>query len=108
MSEGNYEVSADILTDYETYREIMDELLAPIAGSGLDPDTLQRLYASKLVYLENLRLKCFVELNSRHSLGHFSSKDYEVIIRAIRETHNHLHDLVLFAVSCALSRRKKY
>ena len=46
-------------TDYETYKEIMDELRNPIVANGLEPDILVRLHESKIIYLENLRVRCF-------------------------------------------------
>ena len=69
-------------TDYETYREIMGELLSPIMADGLDGDTLKRLYVSKSVYLENLRMKCFIDLNKENSRSYFTWKDYEIIVKA--------------------------
>ena len=92
-------------TDFETYREIMGELLRPIAGEGLDADTLKRLYESKLVYLENLRLKCFRAINSPTS-GHFSTDDYSLIVQAISDTRGHLRHAMLLAISGSLARRK--
>ena len=93
-------------TDYETYREIMGELLCPIMADGLDLDTLKRLYVSKSVYLENLRMKCFIDLNKENSRSYFTWKDYEIIVKAIEETHNHLRKLILVAVSTNLDKRK--
>lgn len=90
-------------TDYETYREIMGELLRPIEVSGLDVDTLKRLYESKLVYLENLRVKCFLELNG--ASGHFTMDDYTLILRAIGETNRHLRDLILVHITSKLKQR---
>jgi len=91
--------------DYETYREIMDELLRAIDGEGLDTDTLKRLYESKLVYLENLRVKCFYEMNNS-APGFFTVDDYQMVITAIKRTKVHLHDLVMLAVSSGLARRQ--
>ena len=54
--------------DYDTYIEISEDLLNPIIGEGLDLDTLKRLYMSKLVYLNNLRKQCFMDINK---LTHF-------------------------------------
>lgn len=92
-------------TDYETYNEIMDELLSPIQSDGLDFETLKQLYESKLVYLENLRVKCFLEMNLQESQGFFTTEDYKIILKAITQTHNYLHDLVLLALSCSLESR---
>jgi hypothetical protein len=94
----------DHATDYETYREIMGELLRPIEASGLDVDTLKRLYESKLVYLENLRVKCFYECNAPEP-GHFTMEDYQLILGALKETQRHLHDLMLLAIMSHLERR---
>lgn len=100
-------------TDYATYREIMDELLRPISGEGLDSDTLKRLYESKLVYLENLRVKCFRAINSNtgspesgNPTNHFTPDDYSLIVKAISDTRGHLRHSMLLAISGNLSRRK--
>ena len=95
----------DVVTDYQTYREIMDELLSPINGDDLDPDLLVRLYQSKLVYLENLRTKCFMEIN-RKSDSLFTAEDYALIIKAVRETKSHLRQTMMLAISENLSKRK--
>ncbi|MFK7872598.1 MAG: hypothetical protein AB8C84_05425 [Oligoflexales bacterium] len=92
------------VTDYDTYRQIMDELMRPIQDEGLDVMTLKRLYESKLVYLENLRTKCFCAINRGE--GHFQMEDYHVILGAVQETKLHLRDLVLVAVTESLALRK--
>lgn len=97
-------MSKDRATDYETYREIMGELLRPIEASGLDVETLKRLYESKLVYLENLRVRCFVELNGPNP-GHFKMDDYRLILEAVNQTNKHLRDLILLAINSNLKRR---
>ncbi len=94
----------DSATDFETYREIMNELLEPIIGEDLDADTLKRLYESKLVYLENLRLKCFLELNNDEDDGYFTTEDYKLILDARNETHGHLRKLIICALSDNLDR----
>ena len=95
-----------IATDYETYKEIMGELLSPIIAKGLDPDTLKRLYESKAVYLENLRVKCFWELNTRSDETFFKQEDYVLILKAISETQTQLRNMILIAITNNLSRRK--
>ncbi len=92
-------------TDYETYKEIMGELMKPIMAEGLDPETLKSLYESKAVYLENLRIKCFKELNGKHQ-SFFSWDDYDLVKRAIEENRNHVRNLILVAVNEKLDRRK--
>ena len=92
-------------TDYATYREIMDELLRPIDGRGLDVGTLKRLYESKLVYLENLRVKCFREINGNQD-SPFTLNDYELILGAVQQTGRHLRELILMAIMHNLERRK--
>jgi len=92
-------------TDYETYREIMSDLMQPISGEGLDDDTLKRLYESKLVYLENLRQKCFVELNSAKP-SHFSTDDQALVLAAIKQTRVFLRELILLSITNNLARRK--
>jgi hypothetical protein len=89
-------------TDYETYREIMEDLLKPISGDGLDLETLKRLYESKMVYLENLRVKCFKEVNGGRDC-HFSHEDYKLIVRAGIETRKQLRQVVLNAIHARLS-----
>lgn len=92
-------------TDYATYKEIMGDLLSPIMAEGLDLDTLKRLYESKAVYLENLRLKCFWEIN-KNPETHFDTKDYSLILKAIYETRKQLRHLILVAVTAQLDKRK--
>lgn len=92
-------------TDFETYKEIMGDLTRPISGEGLDDETLKRLYESKLVYLENLREKCFWETNTNHS-SHFSTADHSLILEAIRQTRSHLRDIILMSIVNNISRRK--
>lgn len=94
----------DLSTDYETYQEIMGDLLRPIEGRGLDIDTLRRLYESKLVYLENLRVKCFLEING-DSGGYFTVEDYQLILKAVRETNSHLRTVMLGAITHHLVHR---
>lgn len=91
-------------TDYETYREIMGELMRPIDSLGLDLDTLKRLYQSKLVYLENLRAKCFIEINSGRP-SHFTMQDYQLILSALNETNRHVRELILVAMTTQLQKR---
>lgn len=98
-------MARDQRIEYETYREIMDELLRPIDGEGLDIETLKRLYESKLVYLENLRVRCFLEMNQVKP-GHFTLEDYGIIRVAMSRTTQHLRDLVVVAVTSGLAKRK--
>lgn len=95
----------DFSTDYETYREIMSELSKPINGEEIDHDTLKRLYESKAVYLENLRIKCFMEINS-HKETHFSNEDYQLILNAIQENRKHVRSLILCVFSKRLNKSK--
>lgn len=92
-------------TDYETYKEIIGELLQPIRVDDIDPETLKSLYDSKLVYLENLRIKCFREINSGDKTP-FSLDDYQLVLKAIQHTRHHIRDLILFVVRGRLERRK--
>lgn len=94
----------DLSTDYETYKEIMGDLLRPIEGKGLDIDTLRRLYESKLVYLENLRIKCFLEINGGGA-GYFTIEDYQLILKAVGETNAHLRTVMLGEITSNLARR---
>ena len=88
--------------DYDTYIEISEDLLNPIVGEGLDLDTLKRLYMSKLVYLNNLRKQCFMDINKLNST--FSSSDLAHITGAIQFTNTHIRELVLKSVKDALQR----
>jgi hypothetical protein len=91
--------------DYVTYREIMGDLLQPISSEGLDFDTLKRLYESKVVYLENLRIKCFKEINSGRG-SHFTSEDHTLIIKASAEANKQLRQIVLLAITDNLAKRQ--
>jgi hypothetical protein len=92
-------------TDYETYREIMNDLLKPIASENVDLDTLKRLYESKMVYLENLRVKCFREMNSDNQTL-FSQNDYQIIVEASVKTREHLRGVVLGAINNRLQNSR--
>lgn len=94
----------DSATDYETYREIMGELLRPIESHDLDVDTLKRLYESKLVYLENLRVKCFMEVNGQGDGSPFTMEDYRLVLKAQAETNRHLRELILCAITVKLKQ----
>ncbi len=98
-------MSSSPSTDYETYRQVMDELMRPIAASGLDDDTLKRLYESKLVYLENLREKCFWEINTDAN-AHFTAEDHALIISAISQTRQQLAEVIRLTIVNNLSRCK--
>ena len=93
--------------EFDTYREIIDELLQPIPSEGLDSDTLKRLYQSKAVYLENLRIRCFREMNHMRK-DSFSREDYGLILAALQTTHSHLRDLVLSEVESSLEQQAEH
>ena len=84
--------------DFETYAEIKMDLLAPISGENLDTETTQRLYQSKLIYLEHLRTVCFKSINSQSNSSPFVQEDYLHILKAIEITKQHLRDFVLNVV----------
>jgi hypothetical protein len=88
-------------TDYDTYREIMNDLLKPISSDGLDDDTVKRLYESKIVYLENLRVKCFRDMNSAKET-HFTREDYQLILEALKQARGHLRGVVLCVINSRL------
>jgi hypothetical protein len=88
--------------DYDTYKEVSQDLLSPIIAEGLDLDTLKRLYMSKLVYLNNLRKQCFRDINKSSSV--FSAEDLTLITQAISQTNDHLRALVLNTLSESLNR----
>jgi len=92
-------------TDYETYKEIMDELRNPIVANGLEPDILVRLHESKIIYLENLRVRCFKEINIQ-SEAHFSWEDYNYIVLALEECRAMTKNLVILSVNNYLSDKK--
>ncbi len=91
--------------DYATYNEIADELLRPIPSDGLDADTLKRLYDSKLVYLENLRSKCFRIINNKGEKS-FSPDDYSHILKSIEFTKFQLQKIVKEMITANLSKIK--
>ncbi len=91
--------------DYPTYREIMGDLLLPISGEGLDFDTLKRLCESKVVYLKNLRVKCFKETNSANG-SHFTVEDQALIVEASVQASLQLRQVVLLAIADNLAKRQ--
>ena len=92
-------------TDYETYKEIMDELRNPIIAKGLEPEIMVRLHESKVIYLENLRVRCFKELNLE-GVAHFSWDDYNYIVLALEECRATTRSLVIHSVKNYLSNQK--
>ena len=93
-------------TDYESFQEIIDDLMKPIRGDGLAVETVVRLYESKLAYLENVRIKCFRDIN--HAKGDnrqkFQTQDYELILAAIDLTKKTLKLTVLSSVTDLLKK----
>lgn len=89
-----------IKLDYDTYKEVSEDLLSPIVADGLDIDTLKRLYQSKLVYLNNLRKQCFLDVNRSESV--FSSQDLEHVTQAISSTNYHIRELILLTLENTL------
>jgi hypothetical protein len=86
-------------TDYETYSQIKWELHRPIQDEGLEFETLERLYESKLVYLERLRIKCFSAINSKTPSA-FTMQDYRYILIAVQTTKEQVRQLAdLYASS---------
>lgn len=94
-------------SDYESFHEILDDLMKPIRDDGLNVETVIRLYESKLAYLENIRIKCFRDVNARtlrkESNG-FQVQDYELIIAAIDLTRKTLKYTILTSVRESLSK----
>jgi hypothetical protein len=86
--------STSTSTDYATYQQVADDLLLPICETGLDGDTLKKLYESKWSYLESLRTRCFVEMNRRDSKSPFSLHDYRFIVDAQKKTVFHVRELI--------------
>ncbi|NBO39377.1 hypothetical protein EBU99_12425 [bacterium] len=108
MSMGPAEQKTSGLS-YELYRELVDELLAPIEHS-LDCNVRYELYLSKLVYLENLQEQCFRSVNSNHVnssdslMNSFTHEDLQTIQDAIISTHNFLRSTILEALEQRLSQ----
>jgi hypothetical protein len=89
------------MQDYEVYREIMDDLHAPLKTEGLDIDMIKELYVSKLIYLENLRVKCFTEINKNLG-GYFSHDDYRFILEAIHKTKHYMRAIIFESLARTL------
>ena len=97
-----YDMTLDPQTDYKAYKEIMIDLQLPIPSDNLDAITLKKLYQSKLVYLENLRVRCFYEVNSQPNTQ-FTLSDYQYILNAKASTQTHLRQLVFECLANTLS-----
>ncbi|MBI2601814.1 MAG: hypothetical protein HYW48_02055 [Deltaproteobacteria bacterium] len=87
--------------DYETYKQIKEELSQPIDEKDLDRATLKKLYESKLVYLDYLRIKCFTAVNQQ-KMTPFTIDDYTYILDAIKQTKAQITKLVRSAVLSSL------
>ncbi len=92
--------------EYTAFCQIRPDLLLPITGEGIDGDTLVRLYESKLVYLENLREKAFMDINSRLAERYFQNGDYLGILEAIEITKLQLKEVMIGEIRHSLGRRK--
>lgn len=79
---------------YETYTQIQWELHRPIDNEDFDYETLKRLYESKILYLESLRVKCFLAINQHNSTRTFTIKDFQNILLALQTTKEQLRNLV--------------
>lgn len=90
---------------YELYKELVDELMAPIESS-LDCHVRYELYLSKLVYLENLQEQCFRSINSSQSQASqpFAADDLSTIQSAISSTHDFMRETILEALENSFSR----
>lgn len=92
---------------YDAYIEIKSELVKPISDNGLDGQTVKRLYESKAVYLENLRIKCFREMNHfRHRDDGFNEDDYQFILNAAKINRNHLRSHIMTHIKDSLGTIK--
>ena len=103
-------MTIDSQTDYQSYKEIMGDLTLPIPSNNLDIITLKKLYESKLVYLENLRIRCFCEVNSKLNTE-FTLSDYKYILKAQHSTQGHLRCLIFTVLTktlTSLSRLDQY
>lgn len=96
-------------TEYESFQEIIDDLMKPIGGEGLTVEMVIRLYESKLAYLENIRIKCFRDINRPAAPGvndmqRFQVQDYDLILAAIDLTKKTLKYTVLTSVTDLLKK----
>ena len=65
-----------------------------------------RLHESKVIYLENLRVRCFKELNLE-GVAHFSWDDYNYIVLALEECRATTRSLVIHSVKKTTYQIKK-
>ena len=80
--------------DYNVYKELEADLICPIDSPALSKDITVRLYESKLIYLENLRVKCFKDMNMNHN-SKFTADDYNFILKAKKITNSYLKEVIL-------------
>ncbi len=80
--------------DYNVYKELEADLICPIESPTLNKDITVRLYESKLIYLENLRVKCFKDMNMNSS-SKFTTEDYNFILKAKQITNAYLKEVIL-------------
>jgi hypothetical protein len=88
---------------YELYREIAEELCAPV-DEKLASEVRFELYHSKLVYLKNLHGQCFRAINQFNSNTQFNHEDLANIHRAIEVTKSQLRETVLENLQLGLSK----
>lgn len=91
------------LKSYEVYKEIADDLCAPV-DEKLPAHVRYELYSSKLVYLKNLYEQCFKEVNIyKDNEATFSEEDLHVIQQAMDFTKDYLRRTIVESVIHALS-----
>lgn len=89
--------------NYDLYRDIADDLSSQV-DQKLEPEVRYELYQSKLVYLTNLQIQCFKQINLAGSKSQFQNSDLANIILAIEMTHKQMRDTVLEAMDKCLAR----
>jgi hypothetical protein len=99
----------DTKVSYELYRELAGELCAPIDDVNMGLELRHELYLSKLVYLQNLQVQCFKNINSSQQKDClYDVSDLENIYHAIQVTEEFLKDTIrnIFCESLKSAEKK--
>jgi hypothetical protein len=87
----------DLNLSYELYKELANEICAPISDKDLTLDLRFELYKSKLIYLYNINEQCFRSINSPFEKREFdyTHEDLRNIREAIEITREFIRQTIL-------------
>jgi hypothetical protein len=93
MGASNLQTNKETLS-YELYKELADEICAPISDTDMTVELRFELYKSKLIYLYHIHEQCFRNLNTKDIKYHYTQDDFIRIQNAIEITKDFLKQTI--------------